>query len=578
MPHLVIGTAGHIDHGKTSLVKALTGIDADRLQEEKQRGITIDIGFAHTDLSPNLTLSFVDLPGHERFIKNMLAGVSGIDALLFVVASDESIKPQTREHFEICRLLGIRQGVIALTKSDLADPDTLELVRLEVEDLVANSFLAKAPILHVSAHTGAGLDQLRESLTAIASNSKPRNAAGYFRLPVDRAFSIKGFGTVATGTLISGSLRPESEVELYPTGQRLRVRGLQVHGKPVNQATAGQRTAINLAGIEPSAIHRGMVLSEPGRFRPATRLDCRYELVPGTKPLKARARVHFHSGASEIQAEVRKLLPDSQARIVLRHPILILPGDRFVLRAGSPLNTIAGGSVLTIDAPRKRPHIQTIADAIASTGKLEADVRQPGPDTQFIEPDLLVDRAWLNSQQQALEEAVKAFHGTEPLKPGLPRQSLNIPKPILDHLLATTKTLVSDSDLIRHRDHKIVLQQDDSEARAAIENAFAQANLTVPTVDEVLAASGVPVARAKSILQILLREKILIRVGTDLVFHANAIKTLRATLAQHKGQTFNVGTFKDWTNISRKYAIPLLEYLDRERVTRRIGNDRVLLG
>jgi selenocysteine-specific elongation factor len=577
MPHLVIGTAGHIDHGKTSLVKALTGIDADRLQEEKQRGITIDIGFAHFQPSPGITLSFVDLPGHERFIKNMLAGVSGIDAVLFVVAADESIKPQTREHFEICRLLGIPRGVIALTKCDLADADTLELVRLEVDDLVTGSFLASAPVVPVSSSTGAGLSLLREKLIELAHQAAPRNASGYFRLPVDRSFSIKGFGTVVTGTLISGSIHPEADVELYPTGQRLRVRGLQVHGKPVNRAIAGQRTALNLAGIEPSSIHRGTVLSEPGRFRPATRLDCTYELIPGVKPLKARARVHFHSGAAEILAEVRKLLPESQARIVLRHPTLILPGDRFVLRAGSPLNTIAGGIVSAIDVPRKRPPFQTVADAIAATGLPESVIRNPGQGTTLIEPDLLVDRAWLDSQRKGLEDAVVAFHRAEPLKPGLPRQSLNIPKPILDYLLATTATLVAESDLIRHRQHKIVLQQDDSEARAAIERAFAQANLTVPTVDEVLSQSGVPLARAKSILQLLIREKILVRVGTDLVFHAAAITALRAILATHKGQTFNVGTFKDWTNISRKYAIPLLEFLDREHVTRRVGNDRIVL-
>jgi selenocysteine-specific elongation factor len=577
MPHLVIGTAGHIDHGKTSLVKALTGIDADRLLEEKQRGITIDIGFAHTEPSPGLTLSFVDLPGHERFIKNMLAGVTGIDALLFVVASDESVMPQTREHFEICRLLGITQGIIALTKSDLADAGTLDVVRMEVEELVANSFLENAPVVPVSVSTGAGLDILRQQLVDLVRRSVPRNDRGYFRLPVDRAFSIKGFGTVVTGTLVSGSLEPESQVELYPTTQILRVRGLQVHGRSVQRAVAGQRTAINLASIEPSQIHRGMVLSEPGRFRPATRLDCRYEQVPGTRPLKARARVHFHSGAAEVQAEVRGLQPDGRCRIVLRHPLLILPGDRFILRAGTPLNTVAGGTVIAIDAPRKRNPVQTLADAIASTGLTESTLRGYTLDIEWIEPDLLVDRVWLNAQRQAIEAGVAKFHLQEPLRPGLPRQSFSIPKPILDHLLARSTTLVADGEYIRNRDHKIVLQQDDSQARGAIEKAFADANLTVPTVDEVLTASGVPMARAKNILQILIRERVLIRVGTDLVFHASAIQALRALLAPHKAESLNVATFKDWTGISRKYAIPLLEYLDREHVTRRVGNDRIVL-
>jgi selenocysteine-specific elongation factor len=577
MPHIVIGTAGHIDHGKTSLVKALTGIDADRLLEEKQRGITIDIGFAHTQPSPGLTLSFVDLPGHERFIKNMLAGVSGIDALLFVVASDESVMPQTREHFEICRLLGISQGIVALTKCDLADASTLDVVRMEVEELVSNSFLAAAPVVPVSATTGVGIDILRQQLADLAMRSLPRNDHGYFRLPVDRAFSIKGFGTVVTGTLVSGSLEPDAEVELYPTAQVLRVRGLQVHGNPVARAVAGQRTAINLAGIEPSQIHRGMVLSEPRRFRPATRLDCRYEQVAGSKHLKARARVHFHSGAAEVQAEVRSVKADDRCRIVLREPLLVLPGDRFILRAGTPLNTAAGGTVLAIDAPRRRNPIQTLAEAIASTGLPESTLRRFTPDIEWIEPDLLVDRTWLNDQRRAIETAVSRFHIQEPLRPGMPRQALAMPKPVLDHVLSGSTVVTADGEYIRRRDHKIVLQQDDSQARSAIEKAFDEANLTVPAVDEVLALSGVPLGRAKTILQLLIREKVLIRVGADLVFHANALTALRALLAPHAGKPFNVAAFKEWTNVSRKYAIPLLEYLDREHVTRRVGNDRVVI-
>jgi len=575
MPHLVIGTAGHIDHGKTSLVKALTGIDADRLLEEKQRGITIDIGFAFTEPSPGLTLSFVDLPGHERFIKNMLAGVTGIDALLFVVASDKSIMPQTREHFEICRLLGITRGVIALTKSDLADPVTLDIVRLEVSELVANSFLADAPIVPVSATTGAGIDALRQQLIEIATNSTPRNANGYFRLPVDRAFSIRGFGTVVTGTLVSGSVQVESEVELYPSFHRLRVRGLQVHGQSVQRAISGQRTAINLAGIEPSHIHRGMVISEPDRFRPATRLECSYERVTGMKPLKPRLNVHFHSGAAEVQAEMR-LLDQSRARIKLREPMLILPGDRFILRAGTPMATIAGGVVLAIDPPRKLVPVQTVADMIASTGLPESSVRQSTPITQFIEPDLLINRAWLDGQRKALDAQVAKFHKDEPLRLGPPRQSFAIPKPILDYLIATSNTLVADGEVVRHRQHTIVLEDRESQARIAIERAFAGANLEVPNVDQVLEASGVPLARAKNILKLLLLDRVLVRVGPDLIFHASALSALRALIAKHKGELLHIGIFKEWTNVSRKYAIPLLEYLDRERVTRRVGNDRIV--
>jgi selenocysteine-specific elongation factor len=319
------------------------------------------------------------------------------------------------------------------------------------------------------------------------------------------------------------------------------------------------------------------VLSEPGRFRSATRLDCRYEQVPGTKPLKVRARVHFHSGAAEVQAEVRSLQPDGRARVVLRDPLLILPGDRFILRAGTPLNTVAGGTVTAIDRPRRRNPIQTLAEAVASTGLPEAALRSFTPDTEWIEPDLLVDRAWLDLQRQSIEAGVAKFHLQEPLRPGPPRQSFPIPKIILDHLLSSSTTLVAEGEYIRHRGHKIVLQQDESQARYAIEKAFADANLTVPTVEEVLAGSGVPLARAKNILQILIREKFLVRLGADLVFHASAIGALRARVSAHKGESLNVATFKDWTGVSRKYAIPLLEYLDREHITRRVGNDRVLL-
>ena len=377
MKNIIVGTAGHIDHGKTALVKALTGIDADRLEEEKRRGITIDIGFAHLQLTPELRLGFVDVPGHERFIKNMLAGVSGIDLVLFVIAADESIKPQTREHFDICRLLGIPQGVVALTKADLVEPDILGLVRLEVEEFVAGSFLEGAPVVAVSSVTGAGLDHLRRELERAACTVPSKSAAGHFRLPLDRAFTVRGFGTVVTGTLISGTVHKEQEVELYPMGRRLRVRGVQVYGKPAYQAVGGERTALNLADIEPAEVARGMVLAAPGTFRTVTQVDCALELLPSAKPLKNRAPVHFHAGTAEIEAHVRLLdcaaaLQPGQrcwARIVLREPALLLPGDRFIIRMFSPVVTIGGGIVLDTGGQRYRKggrvaeRLQTLAEA-----------------------------------------------------------------------------------------------------------------------------------------------------------------------------------------------------------------------
>src|SRR5437588_4369634 len=379
MKNIIVGTAGHIDHGKTALVKALTGIDTDRLEEEKRRGITIDLGFAHLQLTAALRLGFVDVPGHERFVKNMLAGVGGIDLLLFVIAADESIKPQTREHFDICRLLGIPRGVIALTKADLVDDDLVGLVRLEVEELVAGSFLEGAPVVPVSTVTGAGLDDLRRELARVSAAAPEKNAAGYFRLPVDRVFSVKGFGTVATGTLISGSVAAEQTVEVYPSGRRLRVRGVQVHGSKADQARAGQRTAINLADIEPAELTRGDVLSEPGRFHAVKQVDCRLDLLPAAKPLKHRAPVHFHSGTAEIEAEVRLLESTSAmkpgasayARLLLRDAALLLPGDRFIIRMFSPVVTIGGGVVLDVGQRRyrKTDNVRVRLDVLAAADR-----------------------------------------------------------------------------------------------------------------------------------------------------------------------------------------------------------------
>lgn len=363
MRPVIVGTAGHIDHGKTSLVKRLTGIDTDRLEEEKRRGISIDLGFAHLDLNSGLRLGFVDVPGHERFVKNMLAGVGGIDLVLLVIGADESIMPQTREHFDICRLLGIRHGLVALTKSDLVEPDLVDLVRLEVEEFVAGSFLEGAPIVPVSATTGAGIDDLRAALEQIAAAIPGKDASRHARLPIDRSFSMRGHGAVVTGTLISGTLALQEEVELYPAGTRARIRGLQVHGTGVVRARAGERTAVNLAGIDSADATRGMVLSRPGLFQSTKQVDTVFDLVPGAHPMKHRAPVHFHAGTAEVEAEARllsSLTPmqpgtRSHVRFLLHEPLLLLPGDRFIVRMFSPVVTIGGGIVLDIAAPANPP-------------------------------------------------------------------------------------------------------------------------------------------------------------------------------------------------------------------------------
>jgi selenocysteine-specific elongation factor len=608
MRSIIVGTAGHIDHGKTALVKALTGIDADRLAEEKRRGITIDLGFAHLNVADNLCLGFVDVPGHERFVRNMLAGAAGIDVVLFVVSAAESIKPQTREHFEICRMLGVQSGVVALTKADLVDPELLELVRLEVDEFVAGSFLEGAPKIAVSSTTGAGIAELRKELETAARGVREKNASGWFRLPIDRAFTMKGFGTVVTGTLISGTLDADQEVELYPQGRRLRVRGIQVYGQPAKRARAGERTAVNLADIEPGEIHRGMVLSEPGVFAPVTRLDCRFDLLPSAKPLKNGAPVHFHAGTAEMEADVRwldkrtALKPGESAwaRITLAEPALALPGDRFIVRMFSPVSTIGGGIVADITAHRYRKGEGAAARLSALTPEVLVAERPFGlskkqliawtglreiPASPRVETagEWLIASARVAELREQLIAACRAFHHQHSILPGIQKQDLKTAvmraasAEVFEHVLDSAADLVREGEVVRLKTHRVVLKEDEEKARATIEGAFERAGLTVPAVPEVLKASGVDPARARSILQILQREGKLVRISEELVLHASALAQLRGLLAAKRGQRFTVPAFKDWTGVSRKYAIPLLEFLDREHVTRREGDERIVI-
>jgi len=622
MSFIIAGTAGHIDHGKTALVRVLTGIDTDRLEEEKRRGISIDIGFAHLDLTPEIRLGFVDVPGHERFVKNMLAGIAGIDLVLFVIAADESIKPQTREHFDICRLLGIRKGIVVLTKADLVEPDILELVRLETEEFVKGSFLENAPIVPVSCVTGSGLDDLRRRLIDIAGSIRAKDSSRHFRLPIDRSFSLRGFGTVVTGTLVSGSIRTDEDVEVHPAGRRLRVRGLQVHNKPVERAVAGQRTAVNLAGIDSTDLARGMVLTKPGLFQPTQRIDCEFELLPSAKPLKHRAPVHFHAGTAEVEAEVRLFNADSPltpgsrgfVRFVLRKPVLLLPGDRFIVRMFSPVITIGGGRVLDIQPPARvrkgAPERLSIlaegstadriallvsetewgagvAELIARTGLLRTEIESSAADPRLLllgQPsDWLLDRSRHEALVKRLEKVLKDFHQQKPLMPGMPREELRTrelsgaPPFLLEEVLSGSKTMIAEGDIVRLATHRLALQQDESRALERIERAFLEAGLAVPPTEEVLACCGVEASRARSLLQILLKDRKLIRVGPELLYHSSAVEAVKKMLQQHKGERFNVALFKEWTGVSRKYAIPLLEHLDRKKVTRREGDNRVVL-
>ncbi|MBI3895947.1 MAG: selenocysteine-specific translation elongation factor [Acidobacteria bacterium] len=644
MKNVIVGTAGHIDHGKSALVRSLTGTDPDRLEEEKRRGITIDIGFATLDLN-SYRLGFVDVPGHERFVKNMLAGIGGIDLVLFVVAADESIQPQTREHFDICRLLEVPRGIVAVTKADLVEPEIMGLVKLEVEEFVAGSFLEGAPIVAVSSRTGEGLDHLKEELRRVAEQVPAKDSSRYFRLPIDRAFVMKGFGPVVTGTLVSGMIRKETEVEAHPLGKRLRVRGIQVHNQPVEAAYAGQRTALNLAGIEGGELIRGMTLTESDRFQPTHRVDCLLHLLPSAPPLKDGTLVHFHSGTAELVAKTilldepasggseRRLEPGQSAyvRFRLRNPALLLMGDHFIIRQLSPIITIGGGRVLDNWVPRRlvparspsreesKKFLQVLEkgtreeillhllrrntggcveedDLIAHTGWLPEEFRQAATLLQAAgkvailreSPLRMAESAVLDRMQSAALHALEGFHKQNPLLPGVSKEALRskiFPRanPFLIEAvlkeLEEKKQIVAAGETVHLQTHQIVLKEEEEQAKLQITNAFEQAGLTVPSVKEVLGKLPVERQRAEKILRILIRENVLVKVSEELVFHTGALAKLRGLLAEYKAKSdrITVATFKDLTQISRKYAIPLLEYLDRERVTRRVGDERILL-
>jgi selenocysteine-specific elongation factor len=629
---IIVGTAGHIDHGKSALVEALTGTHPDRLAEEKRRGITIDLGFAFLEEN-GVRFGLVDVPGHERFVSNMLAGAAGIDVLLLVIAADESIKPQTREHFDICRLLGVKRGVVALTKSDLVDADTMELVRLEAEEFLRGSFLDGAPLVPVSAKTGAGLGELKKALSDAAASASAKDAAHYFRLPIDRAFAMKGFGSVVTGTLISGSVGAADEVELFPLGERLRVRGVQSGGKAVERATPGQRTAVNLAGIEHTAPKRGMVLAAPGKFRKTRRIDVRLELLPSARKMKQRSRVHFHAGTAETIAEVcfheeKELLPGGSAfaHLKLQDEVLALPGDRFIVRQFSPVATIGGGAVL--DPLARRPMLRDTGrvsfletlergsreeilaamterallglrwdEIVARTGWIEKEIREAiekvsktgRVKTVSAEPLVLVSGRLFEDVRKKIVEKVERFQKENPLLQGIAREDLRTSlgkrvraetfRAALEELVAQKK-LDATGEFVKKAGSEIALQPEEAKAKEEIEAAFATAGLAVPSVKEVLARLQVEAKRAEKLLQILLREKSLVRVSPELIFHRNALAQLKEKLSAYKkskGDRISVPVFKELTGITRKYAIPLLEYLDRERVTRRAGDERVIL-
>jgi selenocysteine-specific elongation factor len=651
MQSIIIGTAGHIDHGKSALVRALTGTDPDRLPEEKKRGITIDLGFADLDLG-DVRVGFVDVPGHERFIKNMLAGAHGIDAVALVIAADEGVMPQTREHFDICRLLGLRRGLIVITKTDLVAEELVSLVRAEAEELVAGSFLEAAPILEVSARTGNGLDELRIVLRQLALALPARSVDMVMRLPVDRAFSMKGFGAVVTGTLVSGEISEGDDLELLPRHSRVRARGVQVHGRSVTRARAGERTAVNLGGIDVASIERGMVLAPFGRLQTTQILDVSIDVLPSApRALRSRARVRVHLGAAEILGRLRVLgllseatglLPPEPtesnaiapgasgfAQLRLESPVVASPDERFIIRSYAPSLTVAGGRVLDPAAGKHRgkdlelvrerlrkladadpenrlvvfietagDHGLKFADLAARTGwtdeLLAKSIAAAKASGSLIEADgVFLASANFNQLCNAAEQAIASHHLREPLARGLARETLReryfarvapeVFRAVIARLEQDSK-LVAEKDLVRAPQHSLDLSAADKQLRDQLAQVYESAGLEAPAIDEAMERAGVPSSQrthARKILHLLIDGQVLIRVQGDLFIHQAPLSVLRRKLADYAAshepeRAIDVAAFKELAGVSRKYAIPLLEYLDREHVTQRQGDRRVI--
>ncbi|MBP6821199.1 MAG: selenocysteine-specific translation elongation factor [Acidobacteria bacterium] len=639
MKRIIVGTAGHIDHGKTSLVKALTGVDADRLKEEKERGITIDIGFADLTVG-DVHFGFVDVPGHERFVKNMLAGVHGIDLVMLVVAADESVMPQTREHFDICRLLEVKAGLVVITKIDMVEPDFAELVEAEVSEYVAGSFLEGAPVLRVSSRTGEGIDELKKALALLTKKVEERDERAVARLPIDRVFTIKGFGTVITGTLIAGHIGTGDELELLPSEKRRsRVRGIQVHGHTTQEAKAGERTAINLQGIELDEVTRGQVLAPAGRLLASSMLDVKLSLLKSSaRPLRSRSRVHLHIGTAEVLARV-VLLGQNElaaggecfAQLRLESPVLVFPNDHFIVRSYSPAVTIGGGRIVD-SLPRKhrlREGAQVVlqleklvsadeteriallvemvgergmnyAELAARSGSTDEAIKRAADSltktkrlvAAVANPLLLVSRVDFENLAKQVRAMLKDFHSRLPLESGMGREEVrekifaNLPPEIFRAVLAQLaerNEVIAEKDLLRLATHRVALSAEEQAAKDHLAEIYARAALQPISLEEAIAQagsqSGIDHARATRFAQMLVNSGELVKVA-DLVFHRSAVEGLRETLQRHKaehGAKLDVGAFKDLTGISRKYAIPLLEYLDRQRITRRVGDAREIL-
>jgi selenocysteine-specific elongation factor len=623
MRHVILGTAGHIDHGKSALVKALTGIDPDRLKEEKERGITIDLGFADLRYPDGLTIGIVDVPGHERLVRNMLAGAGGIDLVLLVIAADEGIMPQSREHLYICNLLKIKSGLIAITKADLAESEWVELMKDEVKDFVEGTFLEGAPIVPVSSKTMLNIDLLKEEIRAVALKVEPKPVKGLFKLPIDRVFTLKGFGTVVTGTAISGNISVDDHVEILPSNINSKVRGLHSHGKPIQTAYAGQRVAINLQGVEKEELRRGDSVVLPRRFIPTKIVDAKVELLRDAPPLKSKSLVHFHLATSETIARIilhgRDELKQGEncyCQFRLQEPVVSMSGDRYIIRRFSPVDTIGGGEVLDPSPPKRKQKDIVENLMIFEKGslfeKISLKVQQAGlygipimaiegwikAETPAIKDsieklkekglimnieDVLIHKTFFDVFREKVTQILKDFHSKNPLKPGMPKEELRVmlkmePK-LFTGLTISLKDVVIDKEIVRLKTFSTVLSEAEESMKTKILELLQKGGFQPPMKEELSQSLKLNQKHLSDILKLLVKEGSLVRISDSMYLTASSynkmIKSLRTFYSKKSEMT--VAEFRDILGTTRKYALPILEYLDSIKVTLRVEDIRKLL-
>lgn len=623
MRYVILGTAGHIDHGKSSVVKALTGVDPDRLKEEKERGITIDLGFADLRYPDGLTIGIVDVPGHERLVKNMLAGAGGIDMVLLVIAADEGIMPQSREHLSICNLLKIKSGLIAITKADLVEKDWLDLVVDEVRNFVKGTFLEEAEIVTVSSKTMLNIDLLKDKIHEVALKVEAKPTKGLFRLPIDRVFTLKGFGTVVTGTAVSGTLSVDDAVEILPSNIQSKVRGLHSHGKPLQTALAGQRVAINLQGVDKEALKRGDAVVIPGKFIPTKKIDAKVEMLLYAPVLKSKSLVHFHLGTSETIARIilygRNEIKGGEncyCQFRLREPVIAISGDRYIIRRFSPVDTIGGGEVLDSMPSRRGLKEGTDDLKIFEKGTLEENIaikiqkagiygktlsllegwikeeipsirkainslKEKGIILQF--EDILIHSNIYETFKENVRKSLNDFHKKNPLKPGMTKEELraqiNIEPRLFGNLLTLLKEIVIEKELVRHASFRVALSQVDETLKAKILGMLEKSGFQPLTREELYQSLQMEQKKLTDILNIMSKEGSIIRINESLYItstvYKNMIEKLKAFFSKKPEMT--VAEFRDILNTTRKYALPFLEYLDSNKITLRVGDIRKLL-